>query len=96
MSKLTREQVLKLAALSKLKLRNEEIEKFQKELGEILDYVEQLNDVDVEGLEPSYQVTGLKNVFRSDEIGHTQATPEELMSRVPKKKDGYILVGRMV
>jgi aspartyl-tRNA(Asn)/glutamyl-tRNA(Gln) amidotransferase subunit C len=67
MSKLTRDDVLKLAQLSRLKLTDEEIERFRDELSSILEYVEKLNAVDVSGLEPTYQVTGLKNVMRKDE-----------------------------
>ena len=47
MAKLTRDEVLKLAALSRLKLSEDEIEKLRSELSEILDYVETLKSVDV-------------------------------------------------
>ena len=96
MSKLTREQILKLASLSKLKLSEDEIEKYQNELSNILAYVERLDEVDVAGLEPTYQVTGLQNVMREDAVVKQQATPEELMKLVPRTKDGYIQVGRMI
>jgi aspartyl-tRNA(Asn)/glutamyl-tRNA(Gln) amidotransferase subunit C len=64
MSKLTREDVLRLAHLSRLRLSDDEVERFQGELSKILDYVEQLDQVDTQALEPTYQVTGLKNVMR--------------------------------
>ena len=44
-----------------------EVERFREELSSILDYVEILNGADTDGLEPTYQVTGLKNVTRADE-----------------------------
>lgn len=96
MSKLSREQVLKLAKLSQLTLTEEEIERYQQELGSILDYFERLNEADVEGLEPTYQVSGLKNVMRPDSVVLQQATPEELLKRVPKTEGRYIKVGRMI
>ncbi len=68
MSKLTKEDVLKLAKLSRLKLTDNEVDKFIIELSSILDYVEQLDKADVQGLEPTYQVTGLKNIMREDQI----------------------------
>ena len=68
MSKLSRDAVLKLAQLSRLKLTDEEIERFREELSSILDYVEVLDKVDTKGLEPTYQVTGLRNVMRRDEV----------------------------
>ncbi|MDO8266190.1 MAG: Asp-tRNA(Asn)/Glu-tRNA(Gln) amidotransferase subunit GatC [Candidatus Saccharibacteria bacterium] len=96
MSKLTREQVIKLANLSKLRLSDEEIVKYQNELSNILSYIERLNEVDDAGLEPTYQITGLQNVMREDVVVKQQATPEELMKLLPKSKDGYIQVGRMI
>lgn len=96
MSKLSRDQVLKLAKLSQLTLTEEEIERYQQELGSILDYFERLNEVDVEGLEPTYQVSGLKNVMRPDSVVLQQATPDELLKRVPKTEGRYIKVGRMI
>ncbi len=96
MSKLTREQVIKLANLSKLRLSEDEIVKYQSELSNILAYVERLNEVDVTGLQPTYQVTGLQNVMREDVVVKQQATPDKLMELLPKSKDGYIQVGRMI
>lgn len=65
--KLTREQVLHVAKLARLGLTEKEIEKFQRELSSILDYVEMLNEVKTDGIEPTSQVTGLANVIRKDE-----------------------------
>ena len=96
MSKITREHVLKLAKLSRLKLDDEEIETYIKELSSILEYVERLENVDTTGLEPTYQVTGLANVFRPDIAKAQVATPDELLKRVPKTKDRYIQVSRMI
>ncbi len=97
MSKLSREQILKLAKLSRLRLTNDEIEKYQKELSNILEYVERLEAVDVTGLHPTYQVTGLVNQTRKDEVSTKQpATPDELLKRAPRTSARYIKVGRMI
>lgn len=96
MSKLTRDQVIRLAALSKLHLTESEIKKFQAELSRILDYVDMLDNVDVSGLEPTYQVTGLENVMREDEVVIQQASPDELLKLLPDKKDRFIKVKRMI
>lgn len=96
MSKLTREDVLKLAALSRLKLTESEIEKFQSELSEILDYVAQLDSVDVSGLEPTYQVTGLKNVTRPDETRDYGYDLQSLLSQAPESKDNQFKVKRVL
>ena len=79
MAKITRDDVLKLARLSQIKLGDKEVDKFVVELGEIVRYVEQINLVDTAGLEPTDQVTGLKNVMRPDEIVDYGETTEELL-----------------
>lgn len=94
MSKLTREDVLKLARLAKLSLSDEEVERYRGELTEILQYVEKLQSVDVEGLEPTHQVTGLTNVTRKDEVKDYGYEPADLLKNVPAVKDGQIKVKR--
>lgn len=96
MSKISREQVLKLAKLSYLSLSEDEIEQYRKELSSVLEYVEVLNDIDVAGFQPTYQVTGLQNVMRPDKAYAQQASPDELLKRLPRKEGRYIKVGRMI
>ena len=78
MAKLSRADVLKLAKLSRLQLTDAEVEQFQEEISAILQYVEQLQNVDLSGLEPTNQVTGLTNVMRKDEVKDYGTTPEAL------------------
>jgi len=96
MSKLSRDDVLKLAGLSRLKLTDEEIERFREELSSILEYVEVLNSADTEGLEPTYQITGLKNVTRADEIANYGYQPDELLKNAPAVQDGQFKVKRVL
>lgn len=96
MPQLTREDVLKLARLARLDLTEDEIEEFRGELSEILQYVEQLQAVDVEGLEPTNQVTGLTDVTRPDEIRDYGYKVEKLLENVPAVKDHQIQVKRML
>jgi aspartyl-tRNA(Asn)/glutamyl-tRNA(Gln) amidotransferase subunit C len=96
MSKLSRDDVLKLAALSKLTLSEEEIEKLRIELSEILNYVETLDKVDIAGLEPTYQVTGLKNVYRPDEPKDYGYEIEDLLKNAPAVQDGQFKVKRVL
>jgi len=96
MSKLTRDDILKLATLSRLKLSEEEIEKFRTELSEILGYVEQLEQVDVAGLQPTYQVTGLKNVTRPDEVRDYGYETEGLLAQAPALVDNQFKVKRVL
>jgi aspartyl-tRNA(Asn)/glutamyl-tRNA(Gln) amidotransferase subunit C len=96
MADLTRDDVLKLARLSRLDLTDEEIEQYSKELTAILKYVEQLQAVDVTGLEPTNQVTGLTNVTRKDEVINYGYAPKELLKNVPEVLDDHIKVKRMI
>jgi len=96
MSKITRDDVLKLARLSHISLSDEQVEKFTAELGEIMEYVEQLQAVDVSGLEPTDQVTGLTNVMRDDEVEKYQATPDELLKNAPAVSNHQIKVKRVI
>ena len=66
MTKISAAEIRKLANLSRLSLTDEEIEHYQNDLSAILSYVQILQDVDVSGLEPTSQVTGLTNVTRAD------------------------------
>lgn len=97
MAKLSREEVLKLAQLARLRLSDEEVEQYTKELSTIIDYFELLDKADIKGLEPTSQVTGLVNQFREDEIVVNQAaSPDELLKRVPNTEGRYIKVKRMI
>lgn len=96
MSKLSRDDVLKLAALSKLRLSDKEIEKLRGELSEILDYVKILDKADVSGLKPTYQVTGLKNVTRDDEVKNYGYKTEDLLKNAPSVQDGQFKVKRVL
>lgn len=96
MAKLTRDDVLKLARLSRISLTDEEVDKFADELSAILGYVEQLSSVDVEGLEPTNQVTGLTNVTRPDNIKDYGYAPKDLLKNVPAVQDDMIKVRRMI
>jgi aspartyl-tRNA(Asn)/glutamyl-tRNA(Gln) amidotransferase subunit C len=96
MAKLSREDILKLARLSRLKLSDDEISAFQTEISDILSYVDILTDVDIKGLHPTSQVTGLTNVTRSDEIKPYAASSGALLKNVPAKEKGYIKVKRMI
>jgi aspartyl-tRNA(Asn)/glutamyl-tRNA(Gln) amidotransferase subunit C len=97
MTKLSRDDVLKLAQLARLKLSEQEIEEFRTELSDILQYVEQLQSVDISGLKPTNHVTGLTNVMRKDEVKDYGYKAEDLLKNVPKvNKDKLIEVKRMI
>jgi aspartyl-tRNA(Asn)/glutamyl-tRNA(Gln) amidotransferase subunit C len=96
MADLSREDIIKLAALARLDLSDDEIAEYSQELTAILQYVEQLQNVDVAGLQPTNQVTGLTNVMRDDEIVDYGYKPEDLLKNVPAVENDQIKVKRMI
>lgn len=96
MTKLTRDDVLKLAQLARLELTDAEIDEFAGELTDILQYVEKLQAVDTEGLEPTNQVSGLTNVMRDDEVRDYGYKTSDLLKNVPEVKDDQIKAKRMI
>ena len=61
-----REQVSRVASLAALELSDEEMRRMELDLGEILDHVERISELDLAGVEPSSQVVALSNVLRPD------------------------------
>jgi aspartyl-tRNA(Asn)/glutamyl-tRNA(Gln) amidotransferase subunit C len=96
MAQLTREDVLKLARLARLDLSEDEIAEFTTELAAVLDYVAQLQNVDVEGLESTSQVTGLTNVMREDVLKDYGVSCDDLLRLAPSAQDGQLKVKRMI
>ena len=96
MADLSREDVLKLAQLARLSISDEEVERYRSELNSILHFVEQLQAADVEGLDPTSQVTGLTNVSRDDTVIDYEAKPDDLLKLTPATEGRYIKVKRMI
>ena len=65
---ITRDDVSYIAQLSKLKLSDEQAEKMQQDLGEILEYMDTLKQVNTDGIEPLSHIFTINNVFREDEV----------------------------
>ncbi len=96
MAEITVDDVLKLARLSKIQLTTEELNEFSKELQQIIKYVEQLSSVDIDGLEPTSQVTGLINVTREDELIDYGVSVDDLLKNVPNLENNQIKVKRVI
>ncbi|NTW61476.1 Asp-tRNA(Asn)/Glu-tRNA(Gln) amidotransferase subunit GatC [Candidatus Saccharibacteria bacterium] len=96
MTAITREDALHLAQLSALELSEDEIEKLRIDIGNILGYVQQLGQLDTSGVEPTYQVTGLENVWREDEIIDYGISREQLLARAPQSTENQIKVPKVL
>jgi aspartyl-tRNA(Asn)/glutamyl-tRNA(Gln) amidotransferase subunit C len=66
-SMIGRDEVLHVAQLARLKLSDEEVERMATELSGILEHVERISELDLDGVEPTSHVIALENVFRPDE-----------------------------
>lgn len=95
MSKISDDDVLKLARLSNISLSKDEVHKFAGELESLLEYIDHLQSVDTEGIEPTNQVTGLENVFRKDEI-QPGVAQKELLKNAPDQENDQIKVRRVL
>ena len=91
---LTVEQVRHVAELARLGLTEEEMERLSGELSMILDYIDQLDQLDTANVEPTAQVGGLTDVFRADEVRPSLA-PEAALQNAPGSEDGYFKVRAM-
>ena len=83
--------VKKVAKLANLKLKVNDEKKFEKQLNEIVSYVEKLNEVDTKGVEITSQVTGLGNVTREDKTVPS-LSQEEVLSGTNSKHNGLFKV----
>ena len=91
---ITKEEVKHVAKLARLELTDSEIEKYSEQLGNILTYVEQMNEVNTEGIEPMPHAIPLTNVMREDVVKYEQ-NKEELMKNAPYEEDGFFRVPKI-
>lgn len=96
MTQISRDDVLKLASLSSLQLDDAEIEGLQTDIEAILGYVKQLDELDTDGVVPAYQVTGLENVLRADEVNAGAVDRETLLALAPEQQAGHIKVPKVI
>ncbi len=83
MTQITRDDVRHLAQLSSLQLGDDETETLRADLENILGYIEQLSELDTSGVEPTYQVTDLQNVWREDVVDNYGVGRDTLLALAP-------------
>ncbi len=87
--------VLNVAKLSKLELTEEEVEVFSKQLGDILKFIEKLNELDTENIEPFYELINQNTPLRED-TPKESLSQEEALKNALQKEDGFFVVPRVV
>ena len=95
MAKITIEEVEHVANLARLVFNEEEKKKLAEQLGRILDYIEQLNKLDTEDVEPTSHVIPMKNVVRLDVV-HPSLTRDDALANAPSDVDGLFEVPKIV
>lgn len=92
---ITREQVIHVSKLARINLSEKEIQKFEKDLKEILEAFKSLDSVDTKDVKPSFHPIDVKNGMRED-VESRVCSPEELLESSREKENGYIKGPRVV
>ena len=95
MTKITNEEVKKVANLARLELDEEEINNHADQLEKILKYIKQLEKIDTENVSCTTRAIEVKNVFRKDENKNSDCT-EELLNLGPSREDEYFKVPKII
>ncbi|HEY9878821.1 MAG TPA: Asp-tRNA(Asn)/Glu-tRNA(Gln) amidotransferase subunit GatC [Leptolyngbyaceae cyanobacterium] len=89
------EQVRKVALLARLELSPEEEQQFTGQLSSILEYVEQLNELDTQDVEPTTRAIELNNITRPDQLKPFEGR-EDILSIAPEREDDYFKVPKIL
>lgn len=89
------EDVRHLAELSQIRLNRTELTSLASDIDRIVGYIDQLDKLDTAGVEPTFQLTGLENVWRTDEV-KPQLERRELLQLAPDSEDGQVKVPKVL
>ena len=87
--------VARIARLARIAVPEEELEPLATELSHILEWIEQLNEVDTEGVAPMTSVAAMKLAWREDRVTDG-GRPEDILANAPERQDGYFVVPKVV
>ena len=88
---ITDETIEYVGILAKLELSDEERDQAKKDMGRMLDYIDKLNELDTEGIEPMSHIFPVSNVFREDVVVNGDGR-EQMLANAPRKKEGTYMV----
>ena len=93
--KITREEVLHVARLARLNLSEEQEKRFALQLNKVLEYMERLNELNTEGVEPTFHAVSFQNALREDEV--RPSLPREIsLDNAPEKTKGFFVVPKVI
>jgi aspartyl-tRNA(Asn)/glutamyl-tRNA(Gln) amidotransferase subunit C len=95
MAAVTREEVIHIAKLARLKFKDEELDSFIEQFNKIIGYIDTLNELDTKNIKPTLHVVDIKNVFREDVV-KPSFSQDEILSNAPDKKDCFFIVPKVL
>lgn len=93
--KITQQEVLHVASLARLEIDPASVDKFASQIGQVLEYVDTLNQVDTRGVAPTTHAISLTNAFR-DDIVKSSIDRDAAMSNAPGQEDGNFQVPKVI
>jgi aspartyl-tRNA(Asn)/glutamyl-tRNA(Gln) amidotransferase subunit C len=93
--KITKDEILHVADLARLAIDEASIEKFALQIGNILDYVDQLRQVDTSGIQPTSHALALTNAFRED-VETEHLGREASLANAPEQEEGGFVVPKVI
>ncbi|WP_096438921.1 Asp-tRNA(Asn)/Glu-tRNA(Gln) amidotransferase subunit GatC [Alteribacter populi] len=91
MERITKDQIKHVAHLARLEFSDDEVEKYSEQLDAIINFAEQLNELDTTNVVPTSHVFDVRNVLREDEV-KPSLTQEDALANAPKQKDGQVKI----
>ena len=93
---ITREEILRLSKMSSLSFSEDEMKDMEKYLGDMLDYIAQLDELDTEKVEPTYRVVEMQNVWRDDEVEKFEAGRDDMLALAKHTRDHQLKVPKIL
>ena len=93
--KISKDDVINVAELARLEFKEEELEKFTEQLGNILEYIEQLSELNTDNVEPTSHVLDISTPLREDKVVEWLNT-EEVLKNAPESEDNFFVVPKVI
>jgi len=93
--RISKDDVIHVAELARLEFGKEEVQKFTEQLGNILEYIEKLSELDTRGVEPTSHVLDISTPLREDRV-EEWITPEEALQNAPEREDDFFSVPKVI
>ncbi len=92
----SREEILHIAKLANLNLKEEEVDTYILHLQDILNFANIVNNAPIDGLKETIGAQDTYNVFRKDEIKQSPATKQELLQNAPEQQEGMFKIPKVI